>query len=203
MKLEIDLRIIFVCLAYCVFNNLNLYLLFLIFITIHELIHMTIGIILGFSPEKIEVRPLGLSLTFYSFSESNELKKILVYLAGPIANLLLAYVFYQININSYCIYINLALGIFNLLPIMPLDGGKILKEILKIRKGKIQAYRHTMLIGTVCLIFLTFTYSIAIIKIKNIWILLTIIYLWHLKIMEDKKANLIIRTYNTINQTDT
>ena len=34
------------------------------------------------------------------------------------------------------VYTNLLLGIFNLIPIMPLDGGKILKEILVKKNGK-------------------------------------------------------------------
>ncbi len=67
-----------------------------------------------------------------------------VALAGPISNLILAIIFsliYRLGILPYAkeilkeiVYINILLGIFNLLPIPPLDGSKIL--FLFLPRGK-------------------------------------------------------------------
>ncbi|OGX12031.1 MAG: hypothetical protein A2351_03655 [Omnitrophica bacterium RIFOXYB12_FULL_50_7] len=61
---------------------------------------------------------------------------ILVALAGPLANLMMAAVlafFYGISNNVhllYGIYLNLGLAVFNLIPIPPLDGSRILAGFL-------------------------------------------------------------------------
>ena len=95
---------------------------------------------------------------------------------------------------------NLALGIFNLLPVLPLDGGKILKEILKRKCGSKQAYEKMNLIGKCTLISITLMYSFLILKIQNIGILIIIIYLWYLKINEDRKAKTIIKMYDILDK---
>jgi Zn-dependent protease len=52
-------------------------------------------------------------------------------LAGPLVNLALAGIFYVLNLQnpsdlfSLAIFVNVWLGIFNMLPIMPLDGSKV------------------------------------------------------------------------------
>lgn len=66
---------------------------------------------------------------------------ILVSLAGPVSNFCLAIIFaviiklhltnvYSYDILMYGILINLVLGVFNLVPIPPLDGSKILAAVL-------------------------------------------------------------------------
>lgn len=56
---------------------------------------------------------------------------ILVTLGGPAANFLSAAVFYPLSRDL--LYANLALGMFNLLPVMSLDGGRLLYLILSRR----------------------------------------------------------------------
>ena len=66
---------------------------------------------------------------------------IWVAVAGPLANVLLASVlvlFYKVTgmtVLLYCIYFNLGLALFNLLPIPPLDGSRILVGLLPSELG--------------------------------------------------------------------
>ena len=202
MKIQIDLKIIFLFIFYLILRQVEMYCLFLIFITIHELAHTLVGIFFKFKPQSIEIRPFGLALNFYSFSEAKEYKKIITYLSGPISNFILAIVIYFCRIDNslkvYSIYINLALGIFNLLPILPLDGGKILKEILKKKIGYKKAYEKMELVGKIILVLITLIYSVLILEVKNLGILCIIIYLWYLKNIEDKRARTIIRMYDIL-----
>lgn len=48
--------------------------------------------------------------------------------AGPLTSLIFAGLFAMVG-NAYFCYVNLALGLMNLLPIMPLDGGRVLRAI--------------------------------------------------------------------------
>ncbi len=61
----------------------------------------------------------------YKLNLKNDL---IVTAAGPFINLLLFFVFYYINIRFA--WINLFIGVFNLLPAMSLDGGQLLYLIL-------------------------------------------------------------------------
>ncbi len=69
----------------------------------------------------------------YNFSHPRR-DETLVALAGPLSNFILAFIFsrFPYDITYILTYTNLYLGIFNLFPIPPLDGSKILLNILPI-----------------------------------------------------------------------
>lgn len=74
----------------------------------------------------------------YNFRQPRR-DEIIVSLAGPISNFILAIILSKLAIFVPLFYyfavINLYLGIFNLLPIPPLDGSKIFLNILPIEKA--------------------------------------------------------------------
>ena len=102
------------------------------------------------------------------------------------------------NLKDLIVSTNLAIGIFNLLPILPLDGGKILKEIFRILFGFEMSNKITIFISKSFLIIITLIYSILIIKIKNIMILFLLGYLWYLYYIEEKKYILYLKTKGAV-----
>ena len=96
------------------------------------------------------------------------------------------------------IYSNLLIFIFNMLPIYPLDGGQILKEIVHIKYGLFTAYVITNKISNVVVIILTAFASFAILEYKNIAILIIIAYLWGLVANENKKYNLKLKIWKNL-----
>lgn len=207
MKIEINLKIILLMILFLLLNKIELYMLFIVFIIIHELAHMIIGMVLGFKPKRIGINPLGLSIEFYNYDLSTKLirwKRIITYFAGPFINFVLCIILNYIDIDflvkEKMIYTNLLIGIFNLIPILPLDGGRILNELLKIFYDTKISNIFMLKITKAILIILTVAYSIAIFKMKNIMIFLVIIYLWYLYYMEERKIRLVLRAYETINK---
>ena len=175
MKIEINLKIILVLILFLIIKNINTYLIFIIFILIHELAHLLVGICIGGKPRKLTLSPFGASLEFYTYGNNNSFGRILFFLIGPLVNFIIAFLLLNFRINlDKIIFTNLAIGIFNLVPILPLDGGKIV------------------------LVIISFFYAIIIIKIKNIMVFFLIIYLWYLFIIEERKLCLYNKTAESI-----
>lgn len=194
MRIEINLKIFFIIILFFLFHYLDTYIIFLIFVILHELAHLFWGILIGGKPKAIYLNPLGISLEFYSYGKDKSLSRIILFLAGPLINLICAILFVNFNIlpeyNEKIIYTNFALAIFNLIPIVPLDGGKILSEIIKTFCDIDVANKYIIISSKVILTIISLIYSMLILKMKNLFILVILIYLWILYLREERKYNL-------------
>lgn len=202
MKIEINLKIFFLLILLFFIDNIDTYLIFLIFILIHELAHLFVGILIGGRPQKMIISVFGISIDFYSYGKNKTISKLIFFFIGPLTNILIGYICYRYMNDSYIkeliVYTNFALGIFNLFPILPLDGGKILKEVFKVICGFEKSNEIMIFISKSFLMIVSFIYGIFIIKIKNIMILFLLLYLWYLYSIEEKKYILYLKTKSAI-----
>lgn len=131
------------------------------------------------------------------------IKKLVVALAGPLVNCFIAMLALAFSEKmplqmQNIIYANLLLAIFNLLPIYPLDGGRILQEIIHMIKGKEKAYEVVNYIAKVTVIILTIITSILILYIHNIAFLVILGYLWYLVIKNEQSYQMKKRIYELL-----
>lgn len=90
-------------------------------------------------------RPVQINSNNFTSNLSRETCELLISLAGPLMNIILAFIFMIIyyalflftNVStllllvvSGIVAVNIGLGVFNLLPIPPLDGSKIFRRFL-------------------------------------------------------------------------
>ncbi|MBR1988272.1 MAG: site-2 protease family protein [Clostridia bacterium] len=139
-KFKISLSFfILVVICICLKNFLVL-LNYFIALTIHEFSHLIVSNIKGYKLKKIKLDMFGMSIDLDS--PIDERDNFWINIAGPLSNLfvclicLALYWLFPLSyfyLNTFCIA-NLTLAIFNLLPIYPLDGGKIFYNLFSNKK---------------------------------------------------------------------
>lgn len=156
-------------------------------VLIHELAHSFVAKRLGWTVYKIEV---GL-FTGSASVDTNipEKDSIPVIAAGPLSNLILAIVsipLYLIltGVNPFLdrllndlFVVNIFMFIFNILPIYPMDGGRLLKDFLflKMRNNRILAKKIS---GSVSLIFSLGLLTLSIVFFAPITILFSLLFIY-------------------------
>ncbi len=100
-----------------------------LFCIVHELAHLYAMKEYGVSVNDIAFYGAGIKISSEGIWALTRLKRVAIYLAGCLANALIALVYFVIQANELCV-INLCLALLNILPISSLDGGKILQTLL-------------------------------------------------------------------------
>lgn len=163
---------------------------------------------MGFKVESLKIMPLGFSVEFKTIIDDHNkkvgktniltIKKILISIAGPLVNIIIILISSVMNLSEDIIYSNLIVLIINLIPIYPLDGGRILKNIFKFVVGNKKASIYTNNISNIFAIIVTGISSIAIFYYKNIAILFALIFIWVLIFNENKRYNTYRKIYKKI-----
>jgi len=117
-------------------------------ILVHELGHALVGRSFGLTPQ-IDIHGMGGTTSWTSGPAVGYGRRILISLAGPFAGFLLGLVAILVSRRigeggPYADYafrqlwwVNLQWGVFNLLPLLPLDGGNVMKTTLDaLTKGR-------------------------------------------------------------------
>ena len=133
-------------------QNLQEFLLFVLVVLTHELGHYLVAKRSGYKLDSFFLAPYGVSLN-YKEANFDSFDEIKIALAGPVVNIFIAIfgvaLFWIFPVTySYSIEIvkqSLILGLFNLLPCYPLDGGRILAGILSGHMPRVKAIKIVVL----------------------------------------------------------
>lgn len=204
MIFRIDLKIVIYIIIYYFTKQIKLYIFVMIFAFIHELGHLLCGLLLKMKVKRITIMPVGFSLEF-RIEEKDlnkkilkgsiiEIKKIAVAIMGPVTNIVI--IFYVLFINKdfinkdLIIYSNLCIFLFNLLPIYPLDGGRILKSFFYIFLNRKKANTVIYIMSNVGLFFVSIIFGLTLFYHKNMSVIFILFYLWGFFLKEKRYYSL-------------
>lgn len=125
---------------------------------LHELAHIMTAWFLGIRVEEVALTPFGGLARLESALENDPQTEAVVALAGPCQSFLLAGLaiflagsdFWDQKLLRFCFEANANLAFFNLIPALPLDGGRALRGVLSQRWGFRRASRWLGWLGRIC-----------------------------------------------------
>ena len=112
------------------FDSCGIFWPFLAAMTVHELVHAAVLLLLGGGIESVRLSFAQVELRTGLLSDRTELWSTA---AGPGINLLCGWLFRR-WMPAFAA-VSLLLALFNLLPVWPLDGGRLLRTLLRMRWG--------------------------------------------------------------------
>lgn len=121
-------------------------------IALHELGHSWVAIRKGCKVREILLLPIG-GVAKMDNIPSRPADEFLVAAAGPLTSLLLAVLFNWLGQSVFLFLslrnVNLMLCFFNLLPVFPMDGGRIFRAFMTPRLGRLKATALAARIGRI------------------------------------------------------
>ena len=126
-------------------------------LSVHELGHIVMSILLKVKIHEIELMPFGAAIRLYDMWAIPPGKLMLISLAGPVSNLLTCalmtmLLFFFPHLAPECspfLYSGLLIACVNLLPALPLDGGRFLAALLNTKIKQIKAIETGVILGRI------------------------------------------------------
>lgn len=158
LKFKIHWSFVLLGVGLFAFGKIYIFFCYILAVVLHELGHFLVAKKLGYSLNLITLMPYGASLSGES-EIINPKHEILIAISGPIVNVLLALLciflkkvcFFNLNIFLNA---NISTFLFNILPVFPLDGGRVLLALVSTKHSRVKAQKIVGFIGyIVCFSF--------------------------------------------------
>ena len=138
-----------------VFNRTRVFALVLLSLAAHEAAHAAVAKSYGGKVQAVGLTWLGFVAQVRQLDTLRFRHRVLVYLAGPATNALIAAWAFTVHHLSYVgvvwlrdlAFYNAVLCVFNMLPTLPLDGGRLTQLFLGNRIGILRANRFLLKLG--------------------------------------------------------
>lgn len=180
--IKIDISTYIIILLYLLSGNFKEVIILYLIIIIHELGHLFFLKIFNKEVLEIKIYPFGGITRYNSLINHNIKEELLISLGGIINQIILIIIYYLLYkiglINNFTYYLfnklNISLLLFNLLPIIGLDGEKIIHLLLEIFIPYVKV-NITSIIISVIVLFIFIINSIMI-KINIIFVISFLLY---------------------------
>ncbi len=202
VQIRVSLLFFFILFHSMFFNYFSQLLVLIIVVFLHELAHCCACTYYNIGISEIKIFIFGGMVKFRKYIEENPKQEIIIALAGPISNLILIIITFLIidkldikDNHTIQLFLtsNMVIGLFNLIPILPLDGGRVIRGIMGCYLGIKRATHIIIKSGYfICmLLFAVGIYTALVYNIKYILISILSIYIFFANKGEKEKIDLI------------
>ena len=157
-KIKIHPLYLIFILIFILIGRFRFIIFFTLLILIHEIGHIIMSILFRWDIDKIVILPFGAMIKYNELINRRLLEEFLIAISGVIFQYIFFLILKDIINYKYFSFINYFIIIFNLIPIYPLDGSKILNVIF----NKITTFRNsillTLIISYICILILSFIF---------------------------------------------
>lgn len=152
---------------------------------LHECGHYLSGRVFGGRLRRLELSAVGAGMELEYSGPLSYLQEIVVTLAGPVVNLLLGWL--GVTTGRFLFAsINLGLAGLNLLPVLPLDGGRVLYSAVTCAAGEVWGERVIAVLSAVFVGGLVGVGVVAALQFANISLLIVSLWLFWMVLARKK-----------------
>ncbi len=195
-KFKVSISFLLLVLLCIITQKFLLLINYVLALLLHELAHLFVAVKRGYTLKNFKLSLFGVAVELNEKIDDKD--SFCINIAGPIFNLFLSLVCVAtywlipksyLILNTFCVA-NLTLAVFNLLPIYPLDGGKIFSSFVSPKTFKF-AEKIVCYGVSICLIF---TFIFTSINQPNWFLLLFAIFFLTAK--KDKESEMSLFKYS-------
>ena len=178
----LDKFFLFFLLIIILTGNFNYFIPYFLLLLIHEFGHAITGVLLGYQLNKIVIYPLG-GITIFNLPLNIPLfKELLILIMGPIMQIIGFYILK--NYYSFITIYHYTLLIFNLLPLYPLDGGKILNIFCNYIYNYLKSF-YIVFVISITVIIILLIYNIYNFNL-NLLIMIVVLFIKLIKVYHNR-----------------
>ena len=127
--------------SYGMGTAIGMFIVLMLSLIIHEYGHVLVGRRMGFGTSHVETHMFGAAAYITSPMENHPHSELLTAIAGPITSAILGLICLPFVYLGgpwplvWACQLNFILAVFNILPIFPMDGGRVLRSLISTKKG--------------------------------------------------------------------
>lgn len=155
-RLRINILFIPTVICALLWGYFEMFLISFLSVLIHECAHIICAGFLGVGISRLEIHPFGVCAVLKNGYINNSEKEFFIAFAGPFTSIFLtaATIIFPLPMSDYIFCINCCICAINLLPALPLDGGRMIKSMLTYKMGILRAYNISIKSGKILIALL-------------------------------------------------
>lgn len=163
-------------------------------VLLHECAHAKVAKKLGYELNTVRLMPYGAALC--GQTDISPKHEVIIALAGPLFNAVIAVLFvalwwlvpsWYVFTSTFCLS-NLYIGLFNLIPVYPMDGGRVVLGLLSCKMPRARAYKIMRVISAACALVALSLFVASVFFTPNISLLAVGVFMTLSALLPNKDA---------------